>query len=86
MTKIEADKSSWEAKQEVTLLEKTSLQEQVKKLEGEVRCLNRVGALSLENVGLSEQTTELEVDLVAENAAKGALEKDILWILSDGLS
>lgn len=40
----------------------------------------------MENAGLSELTTELEVDLVVENAAKGVLDKDISWILSDGLS
>ena len=57
------------------------------KLEEEVRRLNgRMGALSLENAVLSERMAKLEVDLVAKNATKGALEKDISWILSNGLS
>ena len=29
---------------------------------------------------------EIEVALVTENAAKGAVEKDVSWILSDRLS
>ena len=61
--------------------------DQVAKLEEEVRRLNdRMGALSLDNAGLSERTTEMEVVLVADNTAKGALENYILWILSDGLN
>ena len=60
------------------------MKEQVAKLEEEDRHLSdRMGALILENVGLSERTPELEADLVGENATKGVLEKDILWILSD---
>ena len=57
------------------------------KLDEDVRRLNDyVGALSLENAGLSERTIELEADLVGESAARGLLEKDILWILHDRLS
>ena len=44
-----------------------------------------VGKHSLENVSLSERTTELEANLVRESAARGVLEKDISWILRDGL-
>lgn len=44
------------------------------------------GGLSFENAGLTKQTIELEADLVTKSATKGALEKDVLWILSDGLS
>ena len=36
-----------------------------------------VGVLMLENVGLSKRTMELEVALVTENAAMGAMERDI---------
>ena len=42
--------------------------------------------MSLENTGLDKRVAELEVDLLTENAAKGALEKDVSWILSDRLS
>lgn len=71
----------------MTLLEKASLADQVAKLEEEVRRLNScVGALSLENASVSKRMAELEVDLVVEKAAKGVLEKDVLWNLGDGFS
>ena len=70
----------------MALLEKASLADQVEKMEEEVRHNDHMRALSLENAILSERTAELEVDLVAENATRGALEKDISWILHDGVS
>lgn len=78
MAKIEADRRTWEAKQEEVLIEKASLADQVAKLEEEMRHLNdRVGALSLENAGLSGRTTKLEVDMVGEIITRRSLEKDI---------
>lgn len=57
------------------------------KLKEEVEHLNdSVGVLTLENAGLSGRTTELGVDLVAENTTRGELEKDVSWIHNDGLS
>lgn len=67
------------------LCEKASLEEHVARLDREVnRLTDRVGALTLENTGLSERTVELESDLVGESAARGVLEKDIAWVLCDG--
>lgn len=57
------------------------------KLDGEVKLLNdRVGALTLENTVLSERMAELEADLVGESTTGGVLEKDISWIIRDGLN
>lgn len=87
LAKIEVGKCSWEADREVVLHEKSSLADQVAKLKEEARLLDdREGVLSLENVGLSERTTKLEVDLVPKGIAKGALKKDVSWVLSEGLS
>ena len=78
MEKMETEKHSWEAQQEVAFCDKASLKEQVEKLEEEVRRLNyRMGALSLENIGLSKKTKEREADLVGEGAPRGVLEMDI---------
>ena len=63
---------SWEAEREVVL------EEEARRLD------DRVGVLSLENSGPSKRIVELEVDLVTEGTAKGALEKDVSWILSEG--
>ena len=53
------------------MLEGASLADQVVKLKEEVGRLNdRVRILTLENVGLSGLTTELEVDLVPENVER----------------
>ena len=63
-----------------------SLEEHVASLEGEVKHLtDRVGALTLEKTCLTERTDELEADMVGEITARGVLEKDIPWILHDGL-
>lgn len=68
------------------LCERASLKEHVARLDGEVeRLTDHVGALTLEKNGLSERTTELEAELVKECAVMGVLEKDIAWILCDGL-
>ena len=53
------------------LCEKASLEEHVARLDREAKRLtDHLGALTLENIGLSEQTAELEVDLVGESVAR----------------
>lgn len=71
----------------MVLCEKESLKDQVVKLNGEVKRLNdRVGVLTVGNTDLSKRMADLEADLVGEGAVRRVLEKDILWILHDGLS
>lgn len=73
---LKAQVAQLDAQQELVLCEKARLKEHVARMDGEVKRLNdHVGALTLEDTGLSERKTEVEV--VGEIAARGVLEKEI---------